>query len=351
LIQRPSYSTKVNTPTAAPGSGPARHDGGVSNSPRVPARAVLALTAPWAGFAALRALGAERGFPLVPALSFTPQAALTSVLPLTAALLTRSRGAAALAAGSALVLGGAVLQRARPSAPVSAADGPRLRVVSLNTLHSRADATTVAALVAEHDADVLALMEVTPDGVARLREAGIEDLLPHGHVLPAGPHQLPGSGGAVWTRREVVGRSTVPGRFGQPTVRMTVPGALDVELTAVHTHPPLQGPARVADWEQDLRELPHPEDGVLRVLTGDFNATPDHASFRRLLRTGWVDVARATGQGLRSTWAPTRGSRPRLTLDHVLVDERITPQWLQVVHVPGSDHRALVTELRLPAGH
>ncbi|MCZ2827355.1 endonuclease/exonuclease/phosphatase family protein [Modestobacter sp. VKM Ac-2986] len=321
----------------------------MSPSPRVPARVALALTAPWAGFAALRALGAERGFPLVPALSFTPQAALTSVLPLTAALLSRSRGVTALAAGSALVLGATVLPRARPSAPVSDAAGPRLRVVSLNTLHGRADAATVVALVREHDADVVALMEVTPEGVTSLVDAGIADLLPHGHVMPAGPDQPPGSGGAVWTRLEVQQRTMVPGRFGQPAVRLTVPGALDVELTAVHTHPPLQGPARVADWEQDLRELPDPEDGVLRVLTGDFNATPDHASFRRLLRHGWVDVARATGAGLRSTWSPVRGGRPRLTLDHVLVDERITPQWLQVVHVPGSDHRALVAEMRLPA--
>ena len=341
----------MNTPTAARGVGPARHDGTVSSSSRVPARAALAITAPWAGFATLRALGAERGFPLVPALSFTPQAALTSVLPLTAALLARSRGATALAAGSALVLGGAVLQRARSSAPASAADGPLLRVVSLNSLHSRADAATVVALVAEHDADVLALMEVTPDGVSRLLDAGVADLLPHGHVMPAGPHQPPGSGGAIWTRLEVLQRTMVPGRFGQPAVRLSMPGARDVELTAVHTHPPLQGPARVADWEEDLRELPDPEDDALRVLTGDFNATYDHASFRRLLQRGWVDVARATGQGLRSTWAPVRSSRPRLTLDHVLVDRRITPQWLQVVHVPGSDHRALVTELRLPAGN
>jgi endonuclease/exonuclease/phosphatase (EEP) superfamily protein YafD len=329
----------VNTPTAARAVSPARHDGTVSPSPRVPARAALAITAPWAGFAALRALGAERGFPLVPALSFTPQAALTSVLPLTAAVLARSRGATALAAGSALVLGGAVLQRARSSAPASAADGPLLRVVSLNSLHSRADAATVVALAAEHGADVLALMEVTPDGVSRLLDAGVADLLPHGHVMPAGPHQPPGSGGAIWTRLEVLQRTMVPGRFGQPAVRLSMPGTRDVEVTAVHTHPPLQGPARVADWEEDLRELPD-----------DFNATFDHASFRRLLGRGWVDVARATGQGLRSTWAPVRSSRPRLTLDHVLVDRRITPQWLRVVHVPGSDHRALVTELRLPAG-
>jgi endonuclease/exonuclease/phosphatase (EEP) superfamily protein YafD len=328
----------------------ARHDGGVSSLPRVPARAALALAVPWAGFAALRALGAERGFPLVPALSFTPQAALGSVVPLSAALLSRSRAVTALAAGSALVLGAAVLDRARPAPAGPVADGPRLRVVSLNTLHSRADAATVVSLLAEHDADVLALMEVTPGGVTALLDAGVTDFLPHGHVMPAGPDRPPGSGGAIWTRLEVQHRSTVPGRFGQPTVRLTVPGARDVELTAVHTHPPLQGPARVADWEQDLRQLPDPEDDVLRVLTGDFNATPDHASFRRLLRRGWVDVARATGAGLTPTWAPVRGGWPRLSLDHVLVDGRISPQWLQVVHVPGSDHRALVAELRLPAG-
>ena len=322
----------------------------MSPSPRVPARAALALTAPWAGFAALRALGAERGFPLVPALSFTPHAALGAVVPLTAALLSRSRSATALATASAVVLAASVLSRARPSGPVAAADGPRLRVVSLNTLHGRADAATVVSLVAEHDADAVALMEVTPEGVTALVDAGIADLLPHGHVMPAGPGAPPGSGGAVWTRLEVRHRSMVPGRFGQPSVRLTVPGARDVEVTAVHTHPPLQGPARVSDWEQDLRELPDPEDGVLRVLTGDYNATPDHASFRRLLRRGWVDVASATGHGRRATWAPTHVGRPRLTLDHVLVDARISPQWLQVVHVPGSDHRALVAELRLPAG-
>ena len=331
--------------------GPARHDGPVRPPLRLPARAALALTVPWAGVAVLRAFGAERGFPLVPALSFAPQAALSSVVPLAAALLSRSRSATALATGSTVVLGAAVLARARatPTAPPGA-DGPRLRVVSLNTLHSRADAATVVALVAEHDADVLALMEVTPEGVTALLEAGVDDLLPHGHVMPAGPDQPPGSGGAVWTRLDVLERTMVPGRFGQPCVRLTVPGARDVEVTAVHTHPPLQGPARVADWEQDLRELGAPQDDVLRVLTGDFNATPDHASFRRLLRRGWVDVALATGQGLRSTWAPVRGGRPRLTLDHVLVDGRISAQWLQVVQVPGSDHRALVTELRLPAG-
>src|SRR5205823_1406594 len=118
--------------------------------------------------------------------------------------------------------------------------------------------------------------------------------------------------------------------------------------TAVHTHPPTRTPTQVARWEADLRLLPEPEEGLLRVLAGDLNATPDHASFRRLLRRGWVDAARVTGQALRPTWAPLRWGWPRLSLDHVLVDPRIGVASFAVVHVPGTDHRALVADLRLP---
>ncbi|WP_308128204.1 endonuclease/exonuclease/phosphatase family protein [Modestobacter italicus] len=309
----------------------------------------LALSAPWAAWAAVRAAGAERGFPLVPALAFTPYAAASSVLPLAAAVLTRSRAATAVAAGSAAVLGSAVLRRTRPAPAAARADGPGLRVVSLNMLHGRADPAAAVALATRHDADVLALMEVTPEAVHGLLDAGVTDRLPAGHVVPAGEGQPAGAGGALWTRLEVLHRSVVPGRFGQPAVRLAVPGAPDVELTAAHTHPPARSRAQVARWQADLRLLPEPTDDVLRVVAGDLNATPDHASFRALLSRGWVDAGLATGQGLRSTWSPMRVSWPRLTLDHVLVDPRIEVRSLDVVHVAGTDHRALVADLRLPA--
>jgi len=316
----------------------------------------LALAAPWAAWAVLRATGAERGFPLVPALAFTPHAAATSAVPLAAALLSRSRTATALAAGSAAVLAAAVLDRARPHGGAAlhagarpSTDGPRLRVVSLNMLHGRADPEAVVALAARTDADVLALMEVTPRAVHGLLDAGVTDLLPNGHVVPAGAGQPAGAGGALWTRLEVLQRWVVPGRFGQPAVRLAVPGAPEVELTAAHTHPPASSRAQVQRWEEELTQLPAPDDDVLRVVAGDLNATPDHASFRRLLARGWVDAALATGQGLRSTWSPLRSGRPRLTLDHVLVDPRVAVRSFEVVHVPGSDHRALVADLRLPA--
>ncbi|MGY1843336.1 endonuclease/exonuclease/phosphatase family protein [Modestobacter sp. SYSU DS0875] len=311
------------------------------------APAVFAL--PWAAAAVLRLTGTERGFPLVPALAFTPYAAATSVLPLTAALTARSRGAAVVTAVSAAALTGAVLRRTTPTAPTARPQGPRLRVVSANMLHGRADPAALVALAADQDADVLALMEVTPEAASGLLAAGVADLLPTGHVVPAGEGQPAGAGGALWTRLAVRQRTVVPGRFGQPAALLTVPGAPDVEVTAVHTHPPTSSPTQVARWVEDLQLLPDPESGVLRVLAGDFNATPDHAAFRRLLRRGWVDAAAATGQARRATWWPMRVPQPRLTLDHVLVDPRIAVDALQVVHVPGTDHRALVADLRLPA--
>ena len=315
-------------------------------------RAALALAAPWAGWAVLRAAGAERGFPLVPAVAFTRYAAATSVLPVVTAALARSRSATVLAAGAATlltasVLGGPLRDRLRPAADV-ATDGRPLRLVSLNILQGRADAAAVVALAA--DADVLALSEVTPEAVTALLAAGVADLLPNAHVVPAGEGQPAGAGGALWTRLEVQSRTVTPGRFGQPTARLALPGSPEVEVTAVHTHPPASSGEQVARWEEDLQLLPDPADPVLRVLAGDFNATPDHAAYRRLLRRGWVDAAQVTGQSLRPTWSPIRSPMPRLTLDHVLVDPRIGVGALQVVHVPGTDHRALVADLRLPRG-
>jgi endonuclease/exonuclease/phosphatase (EEP) superfamily protein YafD len=345
VLSPPSYPTQVNSASGsdrrATHSSP-RQDGPVPT----PERAALVLAAPWAGWAVLRATGAERGFPLVPAMAFTRYAAGTSVLPVAAAVLARSRTATWLAAGAAAVLGGSVLAGVRRT-PGAATTGRPLRLVTLNMLYGRADPAAVVALAA--DADVLALSEVTPEAVTALLAAGVADLLPNRHVVAADEGRHSG-GGALWTRLEVRSRSVVPGRFGQPATRLAVPGGPDVEVTAVHTDPPTRSAAQVTRWTEDLRLLPDPEDTVLRVLAGDFNATPDHAAFRRLLRRGWVDAARVTGRALRPTWSPVRSPVPRLTLDHVLVDPRIGVASLEVVHVPGSDHRALVADLRLPPG-
>jgi hypothetical protein len=303
---------------------------------------------PWAVWALVRVMGAERGFPLVPVVSFTPYAAASAVLPLALAVRTRSVAGGALSAAAGLALGSTVLSRAggRP-APLPA--GPRVRVASVSLRKGLVAADPVIDLVRRHDVDVLSVQELTPSAEAALRGAGIGKLLPSGHVIPARHGSIPSASGAVWTRLTVLDRASSPGGFEQPTVRLEVDGGPDLELTAVHSTPPVT-PASVQAWHRDLTDLPHPDAGVLRVLAGDFNATVHHAALRGVLDRGYVDAARAVGRALAWTWRPLRLRFPRLAVDHVLVDPRIGVAQVELVPVAGSDHRAVVADLVLPAG-
>ena len=80
---------------------------------------------------------------------------------------------------------------------------------------------------------------------------------------------------------------------------------------------------------------------------GDFNATLDHAAFRDVLRLGYADAAQQAGDALTPTWGPA-GKDAMLTLDHVLVDRSCAVLACSVHVVPGSDHRAVYTEIQLP---
>jgi hypothetical protein len=316
-------------------------------APRTRRRLATAAALPWVGWAVLRATGGERGFPLVPAMSFTPYAAAGSVVPLLVAVGAGSRVAALLSAAAGTTLATAVLARRRAGGPVPA-NGPRLRVATVSLRKGLVHPLPVLDLVRRLDVDVLSVQELTTRAEADLHAAGIGKLLPEAHVLPARPGNVPGASGAVWSRLPVRDRGAVPGSFEQPTVRLAIDGAPDLELTAVHTIPPAMSPSAVRGWTRDLAALPPPTGNVLRVLAGDFNATLDHAALRRVLGTGYADAAQRVGRGLAWTWRPLLLRFPRLSLDHVLIDPRIAVAAVDLVPVAGSDHRALVVDLVLP---
>lgn len=313
-------------------------------------RGALAFAVPWAGWAALRLTGTERGFPLVPAMTFTPYAALTAVLPCGLALRAGSRAGALLAAGAGTALGAAVLGDRRRPGRTALPAGRRLRVATVSLRLGLVPARSVLDLVTAHDVDVLSVQELTPEAEERLRAFGLPGLLPHGVVIPARAGSVPAASGAVWSRLPLRAAGAVPGGFEQPTVLISGDGGPDVELTAVHISPPTSSADMVRGWTADLAALPGPDDGVLRVLAGDFNASLDHAAFRQVLARGYRDAAREAGRAMVWTWAPLRPRFPRLAIDHVLVDPRIGVASVEVVPVDGSDHRAMVAELVLPAG-
>ena len=309
-------------------------------------RWACAAALPWVAWAAVRSIGCERGFPLVPALAFTPYAAATSVVPLAAAAWARSPTGAVLSAGAGAALAAGVLTR-RGGSPVGPdTDGARLRVATVSLRKGHVAPGAVLDLVRRHRVDVLAAQELTPRAEAALA-AGLGELLPHAHVIPARPGVVPSASGAVWTRFPVKARGAVPGRFEQPTVLLSPEDGPAVELTSVHTVPPVS-PSSIRGWTRDLADLPAPSDAVLRVLAGDFNATFDHAAMRAVLARGYADAALRAGRGLAWTWRPLRLRVPRLSLDHVLIDPRISVASVELVRVAGSDHLAVVADLVLP---
>jgi len=300
-----------------------------------------------AGWAAARLAGADRlrrtESWAVPALSFTPQAAAAAWA---AACLLRRSDAAVTAAVAAAVLTGTVGRRAvrHRAAP---ADGPVLRVMTANLLAGRASAQAVIDLVRDRRADVLFVQELTRDAAARLQGAGLSGLLPHRMTQPETRHTMSG----IYARYPLHTGTPVPADSAiRCTARLDVPGGPVVELTCVHTAPPKPPWSRgaTARWRRQLAGLPVAGSEPC-ILAGDFNATLDHARFREVLDRGYVDAASQAGQGLTLTWGPRPGRHPTLlAIDHVLTGPRCAVITTSAHRLPGSDHRALYAELRLP---
>jgi endonuclease/exonuclease/phosphatase (EEP) superfamily protein YafD len=327
-----------------------------------------------AGWAVARLAGADRlRFAeawAVPLLSFTPQVTAGAW---TSALLLRGGGPAAMTAAAGAALTAAVGPRAVPSRQSPAA-GPTLRVLTANLLLGRAAPESVVELVRRKRADALFVQELTSEAAARLQRAGLGDLLPHRAAQPM-PNGARGSG--IYARYPLrcelpatpvptapvgvapvgvapVGVAPVvvaPVSAARCTARLELPSGQSVHLTCIHAAPPRPpwSPGATARWRGQLAALPAPGASPL-ILAGDFNATLDHAQFRRLLRRGYADAASQAGRGLVHTWGPRPDGRlALLAIDHVLVDRHCQVLTTSAHRLTGSDHRALYAELRLPA--
>jgi endonuclease/exonuclease/phosphatase (EEP) superfamily protein YafD len=313
----------------------------------VPLRALLVwppvvLCAAWV---IVRALGLERGFPMVALLAYTPLAAVAAFVLAFAAAALGQRAAAGAALVLAAVLGAFIAPRALGGdSAAEGGSGPTLRVLTANLHQEPATAEAVVAVVRAARADVLSVQELTPEVQRALAAAGLSDLLPERVVAP----RSDAAGAGVYARVPLRRRLPVPGRSAPAAVRLRLPGAAPVDVYAVHPRAP-QARAAMPAWRDGLRALPPATpDGAVRVLAGDFNATLDNAELRRVLDRGYEDAAAEVGAGLRATWPAGRRFPPPVTIDHVLADARCGWREVRVIPVPPSDHRAVLAEIVLP---
>lgn len=313
----------------------------------------LLATAPVLALSVFRAIPAEWPVLVVQLLSFTPWLAVPAVAALLLAFLGRSRwrqsAAAVLVVCQAFWL--FPLDAARP-AP-AAGPAVQLNVMNLNAEFGQADAGEIVRLVRDSGVDLLTIQEHTKGLQDRLSAEGLDRLLPNRISEPTND----AGGSAVYSRypMELVG--VVPDTpFRMPTVRVTAEaGGLVamLEVTSVHVLPPVD--VRVAQWRSDLAAVGRvAERPGNRLLIGDFNATYDHAEFRKILDSGdaarMVDVGAASGSRLVPTWPMDGQLLPGITIDHVVTSPGLASSAYEVHRVPGTDHAAVLATLAVPAG-
>ncbi|WP_151477159.1 endonuclease/exonuclease/phosphatase family protein [Streptomyces albicerus] len=154
-------------------------------------------------------------------------------------------------------------------------------------------------------------------------------------------------GSVILSRHPLKPTAGIPATMGMPGATADVKGH-EIRLQLAHPMPPL--PAHVSTWRKELstlRDYAAANDTRPTILAGDFNASQDHAAFRRILDTGFRDSARLTGDTRTPTWpaitAPALGAQ----IDHVLVSRDLSANRTRFLELGSTDHRALVVDLTL----
>lgn len=225
----------------------------------------------------------------------------------------------------------------------------RLRVLSANLWNGGADPQAFAALVEDLQPDIVAVQELG----ARQAEA-LAAVMPHGRLEPAEKYM--GMGIAA-RRPSTVVRLTLPYRDAQVAMVTVGSGAGDsrtIEVVNVHVRAPHNLPRirSVLDRRGQLQGLMRHIDGTpdqVRIVMGDFNATPLWPLYRRVaarMTDAAIDAARRNGGRTAPTWGPWPGAPRLLRIDHVFVTG-MSAEHFRVVSVPGGDHSAVVADLMM----
>lgn len=351
---------------------PAGRGSGASKRGRAFVWQLLAFAAllPVASLSIFRAVPAEWPTPVVQLLSFTPWMVIPAVAALALALL--SRRVLAMAAAAAVLAAqlfwlwppDAGRADAGGSSPGTAGPAVPLTAMNINSRFGKADAAEIVRLVRQNGVGLLTVQEHTQALENRLAAEGLGSLLPHKISTPTDD----GAGSATYSKYPMQAVGVVPDTpFQIRTVRLQLQDSghlATLEVTNVHALPPVD--ARVGQWRSDLAALGElmgrsgPDGPGNRLLIGDFNATYDHAEFRRVLDGGaggrkMVDVGTASGGRLIPTWPmeptwPLEGiPLPGIAIDHLVTTPHIGNSGYAVHRIPGTDHAAVMATLSIPA--
>ncbi|MDK1472215.1 endonuclease/exonuclease/phosphatase family protein [Streptomyces sp. 549] len=169
-------------------------------------------------------------------------------------------------------------------------------------------------------------------------------------VVAAYPHRViagrePAEGSALLSVYPLSDEREIPASLSMPSALARV-GDVDVRVQVAHPMPPM--PDSMTAWRAELaslRKVAAARGDTRTVIAGDFNASADHAAFRRLLDTGMRDSARLLGHSRTPTWPAATAPPLGAQIDHVLVSPGLVPRHVSFLDLPGTDHRALLVDL------
>lgn len=244
-----------------------------------------------------------------------------------------------------LVLG----HRFRPRTPRWVERAPTVRVTMGNVFVDNDEPDRAARQLVESDADVVVVVETTPEFREAFDRCGGTDRYPH-RVFDSDDDSEYAVALYASTEPRVLAMVDIGAlRAASATVERGGVTLLVLGVLPMATVDP--GGYQV--WRRQIGALRH---WVRRrheplVIVGDFNTTVFRPGFRALLRTGLRDAHETLGVGLRPSFqlmaSGPLAKVPVIRLDHALCNRSVWPLALEDLGPEGSDHRPFIVTLAI----
>ncbi|CCH01854.1 hypothetical protein FAES_3848 [Fibrella aestuarina BUZ 2] len=225
------------------------------------------------------------------------------------------------------------------SPPPLTAGQPGFRVMHANVLFTRQDIQNTFDLVAQQQADLIVLQEMTVQQIPRAL-AFFRATYPYTDTVRAkGPSHI-----MVLSRTPF--RVDAAAKESHQVIHLTTRiRGRTVELMTVHPRPPIF-PSWFADRNRQLAFVSARFQRTRQsaLLIGDFNISPFAPLYRHWFQQPGVHACRY-GFGLQPTW-PRFLPVAYLPIDHAFINDRLTTRQFTVLTQRGSDHQAVRVDLQ-----